>query len=411
MKERRFKFIFLTSTNLASNPRCLKEIELAYQLGFEVTVFAFKMGNWTHAAEDQIRKRLNGIEYHSLQATRTPFFPWLMNAIAAKGAKILYKLGCKSLLISAAVTDKRSITLLSAVRKKVPKCDLIIAHNPGAFYPAWQLSAKTGAPFAIDIEDFHPGENNGPLVDDTVTKVMKDILPNASYVSFASPLIREATLSLFKKGHLRKTLLINNVFPEREFPKPVSSDHDRCEKLKLVWFSQHISFNRGIDEILPLLEPFSTKLQLTLIGNLDLNFKVAVLDKYSFITVKGPMSQEQLNKSLGDHDIGLALESNKSGENRKICLTNKIWAYLQAGLCIWANNTPAQEQFARQFPHHTFIIDLDNKETVITLLQETLKNFSGLIRGKSTRWEINQQISWEIEKKTLIEQWDTVVQS
>jgi len=408
MSRKPLKIIFLTSTNLASNPRCLKEIELANEMGYSVTLFAFDIPNWTRSVEKEIKLRLNKIEYYSLQTAKKPLIPWLIYSLAAKGAKLLYKSGWKSTLISAAVTDKRSLVLLSALRKKKPSGDLIIAHNPGAFYPAWWLSKKTGIPFAIDIEDFHPGENNGLLVQHAVTRVMKTTLLDACYVSFASPMIRENTLSMFKE-RLLHALLINNVFSSREFPRPKSADEDTETRLKLVWFSQHISFKRGLDEILPLLQPFGECLQLTLIGNIDLNFKSAVLDQYKFITIKDPMPQEILNAELGNHDIGLALESNNTDENRKICLTNKIWAYLQAGLYIWANNTPAQVQFANEFLHHTSIINLNNKETVIAVVKKTLEMLPQVRNAKRVRWEVNEKICWEAEKKILIKQWDIAV--
>lgn len=411
MKKSKAKIIFLTSTNLASNPRCFKEIVLARELGYDVIVFAFDIPNWTRKVEEQIRGQLPEMEYYSLQTSRLPWLPWFINSLAGKAGRKLYQLGWRSTWISAIATDKRTLVLLKALQKERPAGDLIIAHNPGAFYPAWQLSHKTGIPFAADIEDFHPGENNGRVAKEAVTRLMQAILPKAYYISFASPLIREATLSLLNKASLRTSLVINNVFSSREFPQPKFVGNSKDEKLRLVWFSQHISFGRGIDEILPLLEPFSAKLQLTLIGNIDLQFKQTVLDRYTFIKIEEPLPQALLNASLGNYDIGLALESNRTDENRKMCLTNKIWAYLQAGLSIWANNTPAQLQFAQEFPLNTIVIDLNHAEIILTLIRTTLETLSETRKNKLARWEINQQVSWETEKKKLIKQWETQVQN
>lgn len=404
--------IFITSTNLACNPRCLKEVELAYELGYDVTVFAFDMANWTRAVEKQIKERLPKLKYYSLQTSRKPFFTWLSNSLQAKFAGVIYRLGLRTTFLSAVVTDKRTLTLLSALRKSKPIGNIIIGHNPGAFYPAWWLSKKTGIPFAIDIEDYHPGENNGSVGKEAVTKLMNAILPHAEYVSFAAPMIKDATLLQFKEQKLPKPpFVINNVFSFKEFSKPEVSGNGQTDKLKLVWFSQFISFYRGLDEILPLLDLYKERMELTLIGNLDLNFKSAVLDKYNFIIVKEPIIQQDLHACLGQYDIGLALESNKSDDNRKICLTNKIWAYLQAGLCIWANNTPAQVQFASEFPKHTSIIDMDKKETVTKLIHETLNKLSQIREGKISRWEINHRISWEAENVILKNQWDKITRN
>ncbi|NII24083.1 glycosyltransferase family 4 protein [Pseudoflavitalea sp. X16] len=401
--------LFITSTNLASNPRCRKEIEVAQQLGYAVTVYAFDMANWTREMEKQIRQTLNGIKYYSLQTSRKPFFPWLMNSLLGAGAKILYRMGWHSTLISAVATDKRTFTLLRAMQKERPSFDLIIAHNPGAFYPAWWFSRKTGVPFAIDVEDFHPGENNDPLIRRAVTGLMKVILPEASYISFASPMIYDATLSLFNELNLKNTIKINNVFPAKEFALYNQPDKASDEKMNLVWFSQHISFNRGLDGILPLLGHFTGRLQLTLIGNLDPEFYEKVLRKYEFVEVKPPTSQELLNSTLGKYDIGLALEINGVDENRKICLTNKIWAYLQAGLYILASDTPAQKQFAQQFPLHTCIIDISDKEALISSIQKTLDFLPEIRKNKASRFSINQNVSWENEHKKLSQQWENLM--
>lgn len=403
--------LFLTSTNLASNPRCRKEVEVAQQLGYAVTVYAFDMANWTREKEQQIRSKFSRLGYHSLQTSRKPLIPWLVNSLLGKGAEILYRIGWHSTLIGAAATDKRTFTLLRALKKEKTSYDLIIAHNPGAFYPAWWFSRKTGTPFAIDIEDYHPGEDNGPTVRAGVAGVMKDILPEASYTSFASPMIYEATLSLLNGTGLKKAITINNVFSAKEFSSHNLPDNVAEDKMNLVWFSQHISFNRGLDEILPLLEPFSGELKLILIGNLDQAFYESVLKKYDFIELIPPMSQEQLNGTLGAFDIGLALETSNADENRKLCLTNKIWSYLQAGLYILASDTPAQKQFAQQYPRQTRIIDITSREAVLALMREMVNSLPQIRRGKTLRTQISQQVSWENENKKLVQEWQNLMGS
>jgi hypothetical protein len=58
--------------------------------------------------------------------------------------------------------------------------------------------------------------------------------------------------------------------------------------------------------------------------------------------------QAGLNKYICSFDIGLAIEQKTSDFNRDICLTNKIFAYSQAGLYILATNTSAQKLFMEE---------------------------------------------------------------
>lgn len=404
------RILFLTSTNLACGPRCLKEVELAHELGYEVTVFAFDMDNWTRSIESQIKQRLKNVKYHSLQTARKPVLPWLVTTMLGKAARILYKLGVRSTLVAAISADRRTFSILQALRKRKPKCDLVIAHNPGAFYPALRLSRKERIPFAVDMEDFHPGENNALTVRKAVADVMLAVLPSANYVSFASPLIQGSTLTMLKSA-IHDPFVVNNVFPASEFPFCNVEDQESENKLKLVWFSQYINFGRGLDEVLPILGVFGKHLQLTLIGNVDVRFKEIVLDKYDFITLEAPLTQQLLNAELGKHDIGLAIESNNADENRKICLTNKIWAYLQAGLFIWASNTPAQIKFSQRFPEHTAVIDLDNKDAIAFLLEKSLGILPQIRKTRIERWKVNQSVSWESEKKILANKWNIILEN
>lgn len=409
MSSRRPRILFLTSTNLASNPRCLKEVSLALELGYSVKVFAFDMSNWTRRVEPGIISRLVGMEYVSLQASRKPFFPWLVNSVKASMARVLLKFGSSSTLLVSIVNDKRSLVLLSALRRELPSCDFVVAHNPGAFYPAWWLSNKTGIPFAVDMEDFHPGEGNAPLVNKAVADLMRFVLPQCSYVSFASPLIKEASLP-FCNG-VSVMPVINNVFSASEFNTKVPVVM-ASEKMQLVWFSQHISFNRGLEDFLPFLLPFADRIEVTLIGNADALFVDEVLSHYSFIEVKEPMPQEALNAALTSYDIGLALESGKADENRQLCLTNKIWAYLQAGLFIWANDTLAQVAFAAAFPAHTAIVDIaGDKELVTAFIRDGIEQLPAIRQGKAVRMRINEEVSWEAEKHNLANVWMQTISS
>lgn len=403
------RIVFLTSTNLACNPRCLKEVELACELGYQVAVYEFEFDNWTKEIEAKIRSRLHNVDFYSIQTSRKSLLPWLVTAIIERMARGVYRLGWRPGFISAIATSKRSFSLYAALKKDHLQCDLIIAHNPGAFYPALWLSNKTGAPFAIDIEDFHPGENNEPIVSKSVKDTMKYCLPGACYVSFASPLIQKATLKLLPANNF-SSIVVNNVFSAKEFPIPFSAEERTVNnKVNLVWFSQYISFSRGLEDVLPLLAQYSEWLQLTLIGNIDIQFKKEILDKYNFITIKEPVSQEVLNAELVKYDVGLAIESVNSDENRKICLTNKIWAYLQAGLYIWATNTPAQREFSLQFPKHTSLFSSSETDTLHEVIKSTINTLADIRNEKVKRWEINQTVNWEKERVTLGVQWESVM--
>jgi hypothetical protein len=54
------RVLFLTSNNLATNPRLLKELALGRQ-HFECTLLSFKLANWSDSLDAAIRDTLHDV--------------------------------------------------------------------------------------------------------------------------------------------------------------------------------------------------------------------------------------------------------------------------------------------------------------------------------------------------------------
>ncbi|MBS1756688.1 MAG: hypothetical protein JSU03_05375, partial [Bacteroidetes bacterium] len=53
------RILFISTHNLATNPRLVKEIELALANGFSVEVVCFIFRNWSYAINEQMIERLS----------------------------------------------------------------------------------------------------------------------------------------------------------------------------------------------------------------------------------------------------------------------------------------------------------------------------------------------------------------
>lgn len=84
---------------------------------------------------------------------------------------------------------------------------------------------------------------------------------------------------------------------------------------------------------------------------------------------------------LADYDEGLAIEVESNDYNRQICLTNKIFSYLQSGLYILATNTPAQEQFMTSHHKNGMMTDFTAKDLRI----KSKKDFRYANRNKKSK--------------------------
>ncbi|WP_347159301.1 hypothetical protein [Pontibacter chitinilyticus] len=399
------RILFLTTANLTTNPRLLKEVKLALENRYTPTVVLFDFDNWTTEIEEGLRKSLPRVDFIAITATREAFRSWLLASGLQVLLRKLHRLLPFPLRLCAFASDKRSFLLESNIKHLPNKFDLVISHNLGALYPAYSFAAQHKIPFASDIEDFHPGETIATDARHEVARretLMKELLPKATYISYASPLIGKAATDLVPGLQKQNHFLINNAFSETEFLKPAQYSG---EKIRFVWFSQNIATGRGLEIVVPVLFKYRDDVQLTLIGNLVPSFYESFLKKFDeLIVYTKPFPQEALHQELSRFDIGLALELKSADSNRDICLTNKIFAYAQAGLFILATDTKAQELFIRQNPQLGVTFGQSSKafeERVKCMIDQKEE----ILSNKMQRFVTGSKLAWEGEAVKLLETW------
>ena len=401
------KLLFISSSNLTTNPRLAKELKFAVEQGYDVDFVGFKLGGWSDEVEKKTIKDLNA-DFFYLSAVRKPFLTWFVSSLAEKLSKIIYSFSKNIPKITAYAHSKRSFLLKRHLQSLKINYDLIVAHTLPTLYPAYKLAKKQKIPFIFDIEDYHPGEQSA-LAEKHEKKrrefLMSKLLPQASFITYASPLIGEYSLKLLKEQYPDdRHTLINNCFSEKEF----QYEENNSEKVKFVWFSQNIAQGRGLELIIPELAKFKDKIELTLIGNLYSDFYDDFLKNYEeFIRIIPPLPQKELNLKLSEFDIGLAIEPGKDFNNM-IALSNKIWAYFQAGLYIFATKTKAQALFIQEHGEHGILAlpeinDLNRK--IVTILQK----IDQIRHLKKQRFEAAKDFSWEKESEKLTEIWNSIL--
>lgn len=399
------KILFVTTANLSTNPRLLKELLLAKSHGFTPFFLGFRLGNWSDDLDDFIIQR-NGLEnVHYIPATRSPILPWVISTGIEMLSKKAYSYFKKNLFINGIASNKRSFLLLKFLKKNIIKPDLVVGHNLGALFPVFQFAREEKLPFAFDLEDFHPGEKvefDQANEENRRKFILQTILPSCSYFSFASPLIGAAATDLLLEKQVPKNFLINNCFSADEFLPPAS---ESSGKVSFVWFSQNISAGRGLELVLPVLYQFRDQLRVVLIGQLNKNFNKDFLKQYEeIIEIKDPMEQRKLHEELASHDVGLAIDLSSSDLNRQLALTNKIVSYLQAGLFIFATDTSAQAQFLSEWEYHG-VVSAQNSHEVKAKIEYILQN-KGTLKNKSKeRFEHAKSLAWEEEQLKLLRVW------
>lgn len=399
------RLLFITTSNLATNPRLVKELYLASSLKFDIEVIQFNLDNWSYSYTQQIKGNLPKVNFIDIEAGRRPFIPWFVSSFLER---FFSRIPLPFLPLSwlSISLNKRAFLIQRHFRNIQYKPDLIIAHNPGSFYPAMLFAKRYKSEFAIDVEDYHPGETFDGRVTERMKKLMQLVLPKAKYVSFASKLILERVKSDMHKSNsnLCNPTLINNVFSKEEFVLKTNYATDQG-KLNFVWFSQNIDYSRGLESIFTLLDNFGNDISLTLFGNLREEFFQKEITHRNYIRTEQPMAQHKLHSILSNFDIGLALETITSDYNRDICLTNKIWSYLQSGIYILASSTKAQKELIHEFSSNGEILyEIDNKARL--QIKNMIQNKEQIRKGQTERSLLNEKVNWENEADKLKYVWE-----
>jgi glycosyltransferase involved in cell wall biosynthesis len=402
------KILFITTTNLSTNPRLLKEVKLARDLNHDPEILAFHQGGWSDKMDLDI-VRTNDLKVFYLSALRKPFRLWIYSTFVQEICRRLYVWNNKNRRIAAYAETKRSFLLLQHLHRLTDRYHFVIGHNMGALYPAWWFSSKNGIPFAFDIEDYHPGEGQAELQGREYLRrvfLLRELLPECTYFSYASPLVGREVQKLLN-GSAPQHFLINNCFSRDEFNSPKKTEGP----LRLVWYSQHISYGRGLEHMIEALRFFgSGEVQLFLIGILNRNFYRDYIETgLDNIHMVDPIPPYRLNSALAGYDVGFAGEPGKD-YNNLIVLSNKIWSYFQAGLYILATNTPAQKLFIEEHRDHG-ILTSPTKDGILQTLKILVNRKTGIRKELIDRYKKAKKYSWEYESERLKQIWKENIQN
>ncbi|MEX8548198.1 MAG: glycosyltransferase [Mucilaginibacter sp.] len=287
--------------------------------------------------------------------------------------------------------------------------DLYIAHNLAALPVAVLAAKKNNTKCGFDAEDFHRNEvSNDPKDIDVKLKtyIEEEYFSQVDYLTASSFPIAQLYQKLFPAKKI--TTVLNAFSVVKEVSLSVTKPN---EPLKLFWFSQTIGLNRGLQDVFSALNFLKNEfIELHILGFLNekttcsLNELVVEpqLQKKIKIVFHQPINPDQLPIFAAQFDVGLALEPNYP-LNRNICLTNKIFTYLQAGLAVLASDTEAQKQFITENPNVGFCYEKGNAQQMAVILKQLIDQPELLLQTKHTAYQAaRSNLNWETESQKFL---------
>ena len=400
------RVVLLTTGQPSTNPRLVKEADLLAELGFDTHVIYCYWAQWA------IHTDLEILQLKWWTATcvgGNPFHNKLLYYYTRIRKKLisLFPSFLKGNLYWLSLLNARaSVELLHAANSH--PADMYIAHNLGALYPAFKAAKRNHAVFAFDMEDYHPGEampTKGAEAEKRRREyLLGKLLPHCAYVSFAADGYEELTRKHITTD-IQHPTVVYNTFPASEFipPQPRS---DAC--IRFIWFSQTLGRGRGLELFFEAIRQADVAYEITLIGQVNDRDFEALLRQDPHLMILPPMPQTQLHHLLSTYDIGLALELSAIDLNKNYALSNKLFAYLQAGLLVLATDTPAQQRFLQKYPEH-HLLCAQNVESMRKAIQKLYTCLQHIRSTAQVRYQQAKAIAWENEQQKLIRIWEKVL--
>lgn len=386
----------ITTGQPSTNPRLVKEAELLHYLGYNVKVIYCFYQSWAQELDKGIINQYPGMYICCGGDPASSKFSYYKTRFRQKLCQLLFNY-CKWFSVPQNAISRTHSEALAAAKKI--KTDLYIAHNLGALPAAVQAAKYMGCKVGYDAEDMHSAQfNEGSMMYLLNKYIEVKYFEHTDYFTAASALIAENYRSTYPG---LKPQVINNVFPKVN--RPFSNSGKLTDPLKLFWFSQTIGDDRGLENIVEAMGRVAAT-ELHLLGSSTATYHNLLMDlatkhgvQHQRIVFYQPIPPEELMAFASQFDIGMASETG-STLNRDICLTNKIFTYLQSGLAIVASGTQAQSLFLTEYPNAGKLYQKNDTASLVTCLNSYFNTPEALLQTRMSNYQLGQtELNWETE--------------
>lgn len=407
------KVCLVTSGHLSTNPRLVKEAEALERAGYDVRIVAARFLPWADA-EDQV------FLARGWKVRRIPFGPAatpimriarsLRRRLARRAAKLfgfplwLVRLACH--------------WIVPELTKHARGCgaDIYVAHNLAALPAAVAAAASAKAKAVFDAEDFHSGEPTEGVAGDYDRRLAEALeshyMPLCDAITAASPGIARAYAMRYG---IREPTVVLNTFPLAMAHGGGCSRESPPRRPSVYWFSQTIGPMRGLECAIRSIAKSRSRPHLYLRGSASEDYRReltalaqahGVAERLHFLP---PAAPEEMVRLAAMYDVGFAGEPGHSPNNR-ICLSNKLFCYLLAGIPVLASATPAQTAFASEAPEAVRLYRPDQESELAAQIDRLFGDVAELDMARSAAKRAGaERYNWDVEQVRWLREIESVL--
>jgi glycosyltransferase involved in cell wall biosynthesis len=300
----------------------------------------------------------------------------------------------------------RSLTRAAA---RIP-AQLYLGHCLAALPVAARAARTRACPYGFDIKDYHDEETDAAIGDPVERRIRQILqsrfLPGCGVLTSASPLIA----SKYEESYGVESQVVLNVFPLSQAPGHPVAPGPVSEQRPAVfyWFSQTIGPNRGLESAVAIISSMRTPSELHVRGFVAPDYAASLQSLASRSGLRRPVcflppaSPNEMARLAAAADLGLSLEQSHP-INRDICLTNKIFVYLLAGIPQLLSNTTAQTALAPRLGDAALVCDLSRTQETAACLDSFFADHDRVAKARNAAWRLaRERYCWDVEKEILL---------
>jgi hypothetical protein len=394
----------VTPSQIGSNPRVVKEAQALHEAGYEVSVIAIHTLDLVEPRDLALMRR---VPWHIERIDLSSRLRWKFLRAGQFGARLAYLATGLAPLANLALRPDMATLRRAALAMPA---DLYIAHYPAAIPAAAAAARKHAARYAYDAEDFHLGDWPDISAHDTERRLVRAIegryLPGCAYVTAASPGVAEAYATTYG---IAAPCVVLNTFPRGHAATAPTPKGIAQPGLSLYWFSQTIGPDRGLECAVRAAGLARSRPHLYLRGRPSADYAERLLNLARLAGAEGrlhllpPDDPDRMEELAADYDAGLVAETGHSA-SRCLCLTNKMFSFLLAGIPPLMSDTPAHCRFAAEAGLTDLIYPREDPTALADLLDRLLGDAPRLAAKRTHVWRLGQdRYNWEMERSQLVE--------
>ena len=350
----RTRVCVVTAGHLSTCPRMLKAADALAGAGYDVRVISTNHTPWAAVTDRQVMASRawawTVVDYDRTTARVTQ----LTTGARFRTAHALSAtLGPSRVPMSVATRaySRAHDEIVRAVTAEA--ADFVYGGTTGALAAVAESAARLRVPYAVDFEDLHSGEY-GPRAELTnvlAARIEGHVIAGAAFLTAGSPMIADT----YQATYGVRPIPIHNTFSMATFEAAPAGGHP----LRLYWFSQTLGPGRGLDEIVRAIGATNEPIELHLRARPIPSYLDALMTLQrevaprATIRLLDPVPPDDMVRLAQPYDAGLACEE-PLGLSRQICLANKIFTYLAAGVPVILSRTRAQARLEQDLDGSAF---------------------------------------------------------